>query len=164
MGILAGVLRQLFTFNFQPSTLSPTFAARNKVPPSMINRRNIRVKVMQALYALDSLGAEVKPNEPQLILQKKIDQTRQLFIYLVFFITEIARYAEKNARIKASKHLPTAADLVVNTKITVNRIFRKIIFNVFPVVKKKLPDYKIILVEFKQIEVFSGVIDLDQII
>lgn len=95
----------------------------------MINRRNIRVKVMQALYALDSLGAEVKPNEPQLILQKKIDQTRQLFIYLVFFITEIARYAEKNARIKASKHLPTAADLVVNTKITGNELIWKIIDN-----------------------------------
>lgn len=93
----------------------------------MISRRNIRVKVMQALYAVDSMGAEIKPNEAALILKKKIEQTRQLFIYLVYFITETARYAETNARLKAGKHLPTAADLSINTKIAGNELLWKIL-------------------------------------
>lgn len=93
----------------------------------MISRRNIRVKVMQTLYILDSVSGETKPGEPQAILTKKIDQTRLLFTYLLYFITEVARYAEKDALQKASKHLPTAADLSINTKIAGNELLWKIL-------------------------------------
>ncbi len=88
----------------------------------MISRRNIRVKVMQTLYTLDSMSGECKPGETQLILTKKIDQTRFLFTYLVHFITEVARFAEKDALQKASKHLPSAKDLTINTKIAGNEV------------------------------------------
>jgi N utilization substance protein B len=93
----------------------------------MISRRNIRVKVMQTLYVLDSVTGETKPGESQTILTKKIDQTRLLFSYLIYFITEVARYAEKDALQKASKHLPTAADLAINTKIAGNELLWKIV-------------------------------------
>lgn len=93
----------------------------------MISRRNIRVKVMQTLYILDSVNGDTKPGEPQTILTKKIDQTRLLFTYLLYFITEVARYSEKDALQKASKHLPTAADLVINTKIAGNELLWKIV-------------------------------------
>ncbi|MBC7935916.1 MAG: transcription antitermination factor NusB [Rhizobacter sp.] len=93
----------------------------------MISRRNIRVKVMQTLYILDSVEGETNTAEAQKILTKKIDQTRYLFTYLIYFITEVARYAEKDALQKASKHLPTAADLVINTKIAGNELLWKIV-------------------------------------
>ncbi len=93
----------------------------------MISRRNIRVKVMQTLYTLDSVSGETKPGEPQSILTKKIDQSTQLFTYLILFITEVARFAEKDALQKASKHLPTADDLAINTKIAGNEILWKIL-------------------------------------
>lgn len=93
----------------------------------MISRRNIRVKVMQTLYSLDSVSGEMKPGEPQSILNKKIDQSSQLFTYLIYFITEVARYAEKDALKKASKHLPSADDLSINTKISGNEILWKIL-------------------------------------
>lgn len=93
----------------------------------MISRRNIRVKVMQTLYSLDSVSGEMKPGEPQSILNKKIDQSSQLFTYLIYFITEVARYAEKDALKKASKHLPSAEDLTINTKISGNEILWKIL-------------------------------------
>ena len=93
----------------------------------MISRRNIRVKVMQTLYTIDSMSGETKPGEPVLILTKKIEETRLLFTYLVLFITEVARYAEKDAQQKASKHLPTAADLVINTKLAGNEILWKVL-------------------------------------
>jgi transcription antitermination protein NusB len=93
----------------------------------MISRRNIRVKVMQTLYTLDSMSGEAKPGEPQGILTKKIDQSTQLFTYLIYFITEVARFAEKDALQKASKHLPSASDLTINTKIAGNEILWKIL-------------------------------------
>ncbi len=93
----------------------------------MISRRNIRVKVMQTLYSIDSMSSDLKPGEAVTILTKKIEQSRQLFTYLVYFITEVARYAETDARIRASKHLPTAEDLNINTKIAGNELLWKIL-------------------------------------
>ncbi len=93
----------------------------------MISRRNIRVKVMQTLYMLESGHGETRTMEAQKMLTKKIDQTRLLFTYLIYFITEVARYAEKDAIKKASKHLPTEADLSVNTKIAGNELLWKIL-------------------------------------
>jgi N utilization substance protein B len=99
----------------------------------MISRRNIRVKVMQTLYAVESQVAEqggaasTKPIDPVKILQKHFDQTRQLFIYLIHFTTEVARYAETDARNRASKHLPTKEDLNVNIKLAGNELLWKIL-------------------------------------
>lgn len=82
---------------------------------------------MQTLYVVDSLNDQVKAGEPLTILNKKIDQSRQLLTYLVYFVTEVARFAEKDALQKSSKHLPTQADLNINTKIVGNELLWKII-------------------------------------
>ena len=99
----------------------------------MISRRNIRVKVMQTLYTLEArepLEAQelpAKPGEPVAILQKHFDQSRQLLTYLVYFITEIARYAETDSRVRSNKHLPSQQDLNVNIKLTGNEYLWKIL-------------------------------------
>jgi transcription antitermination protein NusB len=93
----------------------------------MISRRNIRVKVMQTLYTLETLEDLTKPGEPQKILQQHFDQTRSLLVYLSWFLTEVARYAETEAHKRASKHLPTAEDLNVNTKIAGNETLWKML-------------------------------------
>ncbi len=106
----------------------------------MISRRNIRVKVMQALYTLDSTGSETNVPEANKLLRKQIEQSRKLFIYLVYFVTEVARYVEKDAHKKASKHLPTAEDLNVNTKLAGNELLWKIL---------ELPSFKAAVAETK---------------
>jgi transcription antitermination protein NusB len=93
----------------------------------MISRRNIRVKVMQTLYSAETAQGEMKPGEPQNILQNHFDQTRGLLVYLVYVLTEIARYAEIDARQKASKHLPTEADLNINIKLAGNELLWKML-------------------------------------
>ncbi|MBC7828782.1 MAG: transcription antitermination factor NusB [Chitinophagaceae bacterium] len=93
----------------------------------MISRRNIRVKVMQTLYSLESQDDGMNTGEPVKLLQKHFDQTRRLLIYLIHFITEVARYSEKDAKNRASKHLPTQKDLEVNTKIAGNELLWKIL-------------------------------------
>lgn len=93
----------------------------------MISRRNIRVKVMQLLYmieASDNAAAYAKPVE---ILQKQLDKSRELFVYLLYFITQVAQYAETSARKRASRNLPSAADLNVNIKIAGNEFLWQIL-------------------------------------
>jgi len=94
----------------------------------MISRRNIRVKVMQTLYTVTTLENEIKsPVEAQKILQQHFDQSRSLFVYLIYFLTEVGRYAETDAHQRAGKHLPNASDLNVNIKIATNDSLVKIL-------------------------------------
>ena len=81
---------------------------------------------MQTLYVLLTLEQEVKAGEPLKLLQKHFDQSRELLVYLIYFFSEIAAYAEKDAHQRSSKHLPTAEDLNVNIKIAGNEVIWKI--------------------------------------
>ena len=56
---------------------------------------------MQMLYSIETLEEQLKPGEPVKLLQKQFDQSRELFIYLVYFLTEVARYSETHARNRA---------------------------------------------------------------
>lgn len=93
----------------------------------MISRRNIRVKVMQTLYTMVTWESDSKPPDPQKLLQQHFDQVRSLFVYLIYFLTEVTRYAETYSHQKASKHLPTADDLNVNVKIAGNELLWKML-------------------------------------
>src|SRR5947209_5530286 len=92
----------------------------------MISRRNIRVKVMQTMYTLSTQDHEVKQGEPVRLLQKHFDQSKELLVYLTWFLSEVAGYAEKDSYIRSSKHLPSTEDLNVNTKISGNEVIWKI--------------------------------------
>ncbi|MBD0365808.1 MAG: transcription antitermination factor NusB [Flavisolibacter sp.] len=92
----------------------------------MISRRIIRVKVMQTLYTISLSEQNIKPGEPQKLLQKHFDQSKELVLYFIYFLSELPSYAETDAYIRSSKHLPTAEDLNVNTKIAGNELLWKI--------------------------------------
>jgi N utilization substance protein B len=92
----------------------------------MISRRNIRVKVMQTLYTVSTTKNNDKPGEPQKLLQKHFDQSKDLVQYVIYWIVEVASYAEQDAYNRSSKHLPTKEDLRVNTKIAGNEMLWKI--------------------------------------
>ena len=82
---------------------------------------------MQSLYTLDRMSNDVNSAEAVHHLRKQIDQSHRLFVYLIYFLSEVARYAEKDALKKASKHLPTEQDLNINTKIAGNELLWKIV-------------------------------------
>lgn len=77
---------------------------------------------MQTIYSLETLNNDISPGEAVKILQKNIDQSKLLFTYLVYFITEVARFAEIDSLQKSSKHLPNYEDLNINTKIASNEL------------------------------------------
>lgn len=105
---------------------------------NMINRRNIRVKVMQVLYATGVTGGEKSVD----LLRKRLDDSHTLFLYLLYFLAEVARYAEKDAANRASKNLPSKEDLEVNTKIAGNELLWKILED--PYFKKSTEKFDIV--------------------
>lgn len=82
---------------------------------------------MQTLYTLAVSESEMKPGDPQKILQQHFEQTRSLLVYLTWFLSEVTRYAETDAHNRASKHLPSAEDLNVNTKLAGNELLWKML-------------------------------------
>jgi len=95
----------------------------------MISRRNIRVKVMQLLYMIEAADSPIAFKKPVEELQKQLDKSRELFVYLLYFLTEVARYAETSAQKRASRNLPSAEDLNVNIKIAGNDFLWQILEN-----------------------------------
>ena len=81
---------------------------------------------MQTLYSLEAQENQ-KTGDAQRILQKHFDQSRQLLIYLIYFLTELARYAETDSLRRSSKHLPTEGDKNVNTKLAGNQLLWKML-------------------------------------
>jgi len=81
---------------------------------------------MQTLYSLEA-QENTKQGDAQMILQKHFDYSSQLLVYLLFFLTEIARYAETDSVRRSSKHLPSELDKNVNTKLAGNQLLWNIL-------------------------------------
>lgn len=86
----------------------------------MLNRRHLRVKVLQALYAYhQSDNRDIKQHEKNLL--QSVDKVYEMYIWMLSLIKEVVEYAEIDAEERAHKHLPTADDLVPKLKILSNR-------------------------------------------
>lgn len=86
----------------------------------MLNRRHLRVKVLQALYAYhQSDNKDVKYHEKNLL--QSVDKVYEMYVWMLSLISEVAHYADTDATERAHKHLPTAEDLAPNLKLLQNR-------------------------------------------
>jgi len=92
----------------------------------MISRRNIRVKVMQSVYTLSTLEGEQDPGEATKLLKKHFNDSKDLIVYLAYFLSEVTGYVERDSHIRSGRHLPSQEDLNVNTKIAGNTLLWKI--------------------------------------
>jgi len=87
---------------------------------------------MQTLYTLATTGTTSLDEQKKLgisLLDDKISRFLDLFVIAVLYTAKVAQYAEKDAGKRASKYLPTADDLNVNTKIAGNEFLWKILDN-----------------------------------
>jgi len=86
----------------------------------MLNRRHLRVKVLQSLYAYHQTEAvNVSQQEKNLLLS--IDKVYEMYIWMLSLIAEVVGYTQTDASDRAHKHLPTADDLNANLKLLTNR-------------------------------------------
>jgi N utilization substance protein B len=98
----------------------------------MISRRNIRVKVMQTLYTLETMEPEEQEKNKKLgstILNEKLNRSLDLFVISILYTVRVAQYSEMDAHQRASKYLPTKEDLSVSTKIAGNEFLWEVLSN-----------------------------------
>jgi N utilization substance protein B len=89
----------------------------------MITRRSVRIKTMQYLYAFETtqqLPASHFINH----LEKSILSVKDQYLYILLTIREVANFVEKDAKIKASKHIKNDSDKNFNTKLLSNVIIQ----------------------------------------
>ncbi|RKD15058.1 transcription antitermination factor NusB [Pelobium manganitolerans] len=94
----------------------------------MLNRRHLRVKVMQMLYAFEQSDVkDIRKQEKNLLAS--VDKVFEMYISLLTLIVDVAQYAETDATDRANKHLPSEEDLNANLKILDNRFIQLLLKN-----------------------------------
>ncbi|MFW5757515.1 MAG: transcription antitermination factor NusB [Bacteroidota bacterium] len=91
----------------------------------MLNRRHLRVKVLQSLYAFFQSGnSSLTAGEKELLLS--IDKIYDLYLFQLSLIISIEKQAERMIEDKKNKKIPTPEDLTPNTRFINNSCLRKI--------------------------------------
>ena len=94
----------------------------------MLNRRYLRVKVLQALYIFFiNGGRDIKEAEREML--QSIDRIYDLYLYMLRLIVEIRDVAGKRIEESSHKKLPTEDDLDPNTKFVDNLVIAQIAQN-----------------------------------
>src|ERR1041385_8834293 len=94
----------------------------------MLNRRDLRIKAMQALYGFfQEENADISRGERELM--RSIDKTYVLYIYLLLIFEALVRVASNKSDIGKEKHLPSAEELNPNLKFVSNRVIAQLISN-----------------------------------
>lgn len=87
----------------------------------MLTRRDIRIKVMQALYAYyQSDDNRLDLGEKKLL--ESLDRIYQLYIWQLSFLSEVSDFASRRIDENRQKLLPTREDLNPNTRFIKNKI------------------------------------------
>ena len=91
----------------------------------MINRRHIRVKVMQSVYAM------IKSHDDDIVKEEKfikfsIKKMFDLYVLLLQLLVEVQKLAEQKQEISKKKYLATQEDLSPNRKFVENKLIKKI--------------------------------------
>ena len=89
----------------------------------MLNRRHIRVKVMQTMYAFK--GSESDDfSKDQKFLLFSIDNMYNLYLLLMSLLIEVQKRAESDLQKKQQKHLATKEDKDPNRKFVNNQLLK----------------------------------------
>jgi N utilization substance protein B len=91
----------------------------------MLNRRFLRIKVFQALYAhAQSDGGSAAKTEKELLLG--VERTFDLYIHLMLLFGEMRHLAEARIAERKGKRMPTAEDLAPNRRFVDNPVLVKL--------------------------------------
>jgi N utilization substance protein B len=87
----------------------------------MLNRRFLRIKALQEIYAYHQSNSSNLPQAERHLLEG-VEDLYKLFVYQLSFWVEVKRFAERRIEENKNKHLPTEEDLNPNLKFVNNRI------------------------------------------
>ncbi len=87
----------------------------------MLNRRHIRVKVMQSIYAMHQSGSDVLEKQEK-FLQASIENIEDLYLILLSSLVEIRKKEIQYIEIAKQKHLATPEERNPNLRFVTNPI------------------------------------------
>ena len=85
----------------------------------MLNRRHLRIRVLQALYAWQQ-SPERDLVKAEGVFLKSLQEVKELYIFLLLLLVELRDYAANYIEESKIKKLPTQEDLNPNTKFIEN--------------------------------------------
>lgn len=95
----------------------------------MLTRRQIRVKVMQCIYAL-TLSKDDSLEKQEKFLSYSINQTYTLYLLMLSLFREIHQMAEKHLELSSNKYMATLSDTFPDkAKFVNNQLLLKIVTN-----------------------------------
>ncbi len=95
----------------------------------MLNRRHLRLKVMQAIYAfVQSSNSDLNKGEKDLL--SSIEKTFELYVWYLSLIPEIVDFAKRVQDDAKLKMLPTSDDLNPNTGFTDSKVALQLSTNI----------------------------------
>jgi len=95
----------------------------------MLTRRQIRVKVMQCIYAL-TLSKDDSLEKQQKFLNYSINHTYTLYLLMLSLFRELHQLAEQHIRLSSNKYLASASDSYPDKeKFVKNKLLLKIVNN-----------------------------------
>ena len=89
----------------------------------MLNRRFLRVKALQSIYAYHQSESSNLPQAERQLLEW-VEDLYKLFVYQLSFWVEIRQFAERRIEENKQKHFPTEEDLNPNMKFVNNSILK----------------------------------------
>ena len=89
---------------------------------NMINRRHIRIKVMQSVYAFFQSKNQDLTSEEK-FLNSNIDKLQELSVLMLNLLLELKKESSRIIDISKKKHLATSNELNPNKKFIENRVF-----------------------------------------
>lgn len=89
----------------------------------MINRRHIRVKVMQSVYAFLQSNSDILDKEEK-FLYNSIDKMNDLYVLILQLFIEVKNMEKNHMKISKKKILATAKELNPNKKFINNSVFK----------------------------------------
>lgn len=94
----------------------------------MLNRRHIRIKVLQALYAyFHSKEGNLQAGRKELLFS--LDKVYELYILLLTFFQEISDIAAERIDQAKRKHVPNQSDLTPNTRFLDSTVLQSLVLS-----------------------------------
>lgn len=106
----------------------------------MINRRHIRIKVMQSVYAMLHSKSDNLPKEEK-FLYHSIDKMYELYVSMLQLMIEVRNMERNHIKIASQKFLATPEELKPNTKFINNKTLLELQSS--PSIAKFIDDYKV---------------------
>ena len=84
----------------------------------LFNRRYLRVKVMQSVYAFDSANHDLQEGDKALM--KSLDEVFNLYVHMLSLLLEVVEMSRRDIELKKEKRLASSEDLNPNLRFAQN--------------------------------------------